>query len=154
MLHKRPPSPKKMAFPSKDPKIDPKICEHCGKEYYPHKTQGNRQKYCGQSCKSQASWKRLKDSGNLRGRKGGYNRLTYIRTWLKSMDLSAKCFYCSKRLLPGDKWVLDHMTPVSKLTTRKEMQSEKNLVIACIECNVKKGSTPFDEFMKQIEKNE
>ena len=141
-----------MGSRSKDPKIDSKLCEYCGEEYYPHNSQGNRQKYCGRSCKDKAAWKRFKDSGDIRGRKGGYNRLTYIRTWLKSMDLAAKCFYCSKRLLPGDKWVLDHMTPVSKLTTRKEMQSEKNLVIACIECNVKKGNLSLDEFLKLIKK--
>lgn len=132
--------------------MDPKSCLFCGAEYYPRSSQ-SRQKYCSRSCKDKAAWKRFKDSGDIRRRKGGYNRLTYIRTWLKSMDLSAKCFYCSKRLLPEDKWVLDHKTPLSKLSTREEMQSESNLVIACIDCNVKKGSTPFDEFMKQIEKD-
>ena len=141
-----------MVFRSKDPKIDPKKCEFCGKEYYPRKSQGKRQKYCSPSCKGRAVWKRFKESGDIRGRKGGYNRLTYIRLWLRQMDLSVSCYYCKKRIFPEDRWVLDHMTPVSKLTTREEMQSEKDLVIACIECNVKKGNLSLDEFLKLIKK--
>ena len=136
-----------------NPKIDSKKCEYCGEKYYPRKSQGNRQKYCGQSCKDKAAWKRFKESGDIRGRKGGYNRLTYISIWLKQIDLSVPCFYCRKRLFPEDKWVLDHMEPLSSLSTRQQMQSPDNLCIACVSCNVKKGSTPLNEFLKQIEKN-
>jgi 5-methylcytosine-specific restriction endonuclease McrA len=72
---------------------------------------------------------------------------------LEQMDLSVPCYYCKKRLFPEDKWVLDHMTPLSQLSSRKEMQSKENLCIACVSCNVKKGSTPLKEFLKQIKKN-
>ena len=137
-----------------NPKIDSKLCVLCGEEYYPHNSQGHRQKYCGRSCKDKAAWKRFKASGDIRARKGGYNRLTYISIWLKQIDLSVPCFYCKTRLFPEDNWVLDHMTPLSSLTNRAEMQSPDNLCIACVECNVKKGSTPLNEFLKQIEENE
>ena len=95
----------------------------------------------------------MKDKGDIRRRKGGYNRLTYISTWLKQIDLSVSCFYCKKRLFLEDKWVLDHMEPISSLSTREQMQSPDNLCIACVECNVKKGSTPFKEFVELMEKN-
>ena len=132
--------------------MDPKLCFFCGVEYYPRSSQ-SRQKYCSRSCKDKQAWKRYKDTGDIRRRKGGYNRLTYISVWLKQVDLSVPCYYCKTRLFPEDKWVLDHMKPLSSLSTREEMQSKDNLCIACVSCNVKKGSTPLKDFLKQIKKN-
>jgi len=129
-------------------KLMKKKCEYCGKEYSPSKKQHPRQKYCGKLCKDKAAWQRLKDSGDIRRRKGGYNRLTYIRCWLRQIDLSVPCFYCKKRLFPGDNWVLDHLQPLSKMSTRKEMTDPSNLRIACVPCNVKKGNTPYEDFIK------
>ena len=123
-----------------------KRCEYCGNKYTPNKN--TRQKYCCRSCKDKAAWQRFKKSGDIRRRKGGYNRLTYIKCWLRQIDLSVPCFYCSKRIFPEDKWVLDHKQPLSKLTTRKQMSDADNLVIACIPCNVKKGNIPFEDFIK------
>lgn len=123
-----------------------KKCEHCGKFYTPSFRQENTQKYCTSSCKDKAAWKRFKDSGDIRRRKGGYNRLTYIMTWMKAMDDSVPCHYCGERLYPDSKFVLDHKQPLSKLTTREEMQDIDNLVVACIPCNVEKGSTPYEDF--------
>ena len=128
-----------------------KRCEYCGSDYTPNRTA--RQKYCSRSCKDKAAWKRFKESGDIRQRKGGYNRLTYIKCWLRQIDLSVPCFYCDTRIFPEDKWVLDHTQPLSKMTTRPEMLDADNLVIACIPCNVKKGSIPFDQLPKDFMKN-
>ena len=123
-----------------------KRCENCGNKYTPNKN--TMQKYCCRSCKDKAAWQRFKDSGDIRRRKGGYNRLTYISCWLKQIDLSVPCFYCKTRLLPEDKWVLDHKQPLSKMSTREQMTNADNLCIACIPCNVKKGNIPFEDFIK------
>ena len=125
-----------------------KKCEWCGEDYAPNGGQDKRQKYCGRHCKDKASWQRFKDSGDIRQRKGGYNRLTYIQIWLRQTDLSVPCFYCKSRLFPEDKWVLDHKQPLSKMTTRKQMTDSDNLCIACTPCNVKKGNIPYEEFIK------
>jgi len=34
------------------------------------------------------------------------------------------------------------------MSTRKEMTDPSNLRIACVPCNVKKGNTPYEDFIK------
>ena len=113
-------------------------------QYIPNSTV---QKYCSRSCKDKKAWIRFKESGDVRSRKGGYNRTVYIRLWMKARqsDNTAPCHYCQKRLTP-DNFVLDHKVPLTKLTSREEMMDESNLVVACYECNVRKGSSSYEEF--------
>ena len=65
----------------------------------------------------------------------------------RQSDNTAPCHYCKKRLSP-DNFVLDHKVPLTKLTSRKEMMDESNLVVACTDCNVRKGSKNYEEFME------
>jgi 5-methylcytosine-specific restriction endonuclease McrA len=65
----------------------------------------------------------------------------------RQSDNTAPCHYCKKRL-PPDNFVLDHKVPLTKLTSRKEMMDESNLVVACTDCNIRKGSSSYEEFTK------
>ena len=67
----------------------------------------------------------------------------------RQSDNTAPCHYCQKRLTP-DNFVLDHKVPLTKLTSRKEMMDESNLVVCCRECNVRKGSLDYDEFIRRM----
>jgi len=128
-----------------------KICEQCGEQYIANPHAITVQKYCSQTCKDKKAWIRFKESGDIRRRKGGYNRTVYIRTWMKARqsDNTAPCHYCKKRLRP-DNFVLDHKVPLTKLTSREEMMDESNLVVCCRECNVMKGSLDYDEFIRRM----
>ena len=114
-------------------------------QYIPNSTV---QKYCSRSCKDKKAWIRFKESGDVRSRKGGYNRTVYIRLWMEARqsDNTAPCHYCQKRLTPESNFVLDHKVPLSTLSSRKEMMDESNLVVACNDCNVRKGSSSYEEF--------
>jgi len=67
----------------------------------------------------------------------------------RQSDNTAPCHYCQKRLTP-DNFVLDHKVPLTKLTSREEMMDESNLVVCCRECNVRKGSLDYDEFIRRM----
>ena len=127
-----------------------KICEQCGIEYTANKFQYSKQRYCTKSCKEKRRWEKLIISGDIRHKKGGYNRSTYITKWMEARlsDNTAPCHYCKVRLTPED-FVLDHMTPVTKLSTKAEMMEESNLVVACRQCNQAKGSIGYEEFLGQ-----
>ena len=128
-----------------------KICEHCGKEYTPHIHASSIQKYCCRNCKEKALWHKNKAAGKIRFRKGGYNRTVYIMCWLKAKERdkdTAPCYLCGKRLEVEGDWVLDHKQPLSRLKTREEIADPENLAVCCRQCNAKKGSIPYDEFVK------
>ena len=127
-----------------------KICEQCGIEYTANKFQYSVQRYCTKSCKEKRRWERQIISGDIRHKKGGYNRSIYITKWMEARlsDNTAPCHYCKVRLTPED-FVLDHMTPVTKLSTKAEMMEESNLVVACRQCNQAKGSIGYEEFLGQ-----
>ena len=128
-----------------------KICEQCGVEYTPNRFQYARQRYCTRSCKDKRRWEKQVISGDIRHKKGGYNRSTYISKWMEARlsDNTAPCHYCKVRLTPDD-FVLDHKTPIAMLTTKEEMMDYSNLVVACRKCNQAKGSTRYEEFLKQV----
>jgi 5-methylcytosine-specific restriction endonuclease McrA len=129
-----------------------KICEYCGGEYAPNLHATSVQKYCNRKCKDKAAFHRDKAAGKIRIRKGGYNRTTYIKCWLKAKEkdhTTAPCYLCGKRLDVDDDWVLDHRHPLSKLETREQVVDSGNLSVCCKECNIRKGSTPYDEFIKK-----
>ena len=127
-----------------------KTCEQCGEQYIANPNGATVQKYCSRSCKDKKAWTRFKESGDIRSRKGGYNRTVYIRLWMEARqsDNTAPCHYCQTRLTP-DNFVLDHKVPLSTLSSRKEMMNESNLVVACTDCNVRKGSKNYEEFMEK-----
>ena len=127
-----------------------KICEQCGIEYTANKFQYSVQRYCTKSCKEKRRWERQIISGDIRHKKGGYNRSIYITKWMEARlsDNTAPCHYCKVRLTPED-FVLDHMTPVTKLSTKADMMEESNLVVACRQCNQAKGSIGYEEFLGQ-----
>ena len=127
-----------------------KICEQCGIEYTANKFQYSVQRYCTKSCKEKRRWERQIISGDIRHKKGGYNRSIYITKWMEARlsDNTAPCHYCKIRLTPHD-FVLDHKTPVTKLSTKADMMEESNLVVACRQCNQAKGSIGYEEFLGQ-----
>ena len=131
-----------------------KKCLWCGSDYHPRGGQHKTQKYCCRSCKDKAAWKRFVDSGDVRRRKGGYTRVTYIKAWLNQMDQTVACHYCNKRLSVEDKWVLDHKNPLSSFKTddRKAFSNPENLTISCHSCNVLKSNTPYEEFIESLKK--
>ena len=128
-----------------------KICEQCGVEYTPNKSQYSRQRYCTRSCKEKRRWEKQIISGDIRHKKGGYNRSIYISKWAEARlsDNTAPCHYCKARLMPDD-FVLDHKIPISRLTTKAEIIDETNLVVACRKCNQAKGNMDYEEFLGKI----
>lgn len=130
-----------------------KTCEYCKEDYTPNIHGQAVQKYCCRNCKEKAAFHRNKLAGKKRKRKGGYNRTTYIKCWIKAQEQdrgTAPCFYCGIRLPAKGDWVLDHMEPLSSLDTVEEQLSDENLVVCCNSCNIKKGKIPFKEFMQMI----
>ena len=133
-----------------------KICEFCGIKYIPYEWHQKTHKYCSKSCKYKTAWKKQKDTGHIRTKKGGYSRAVYIQLWMEARqsDNTAPCHYCKKRLRP-DNFILDHKIPVSALKTREEVQNPKNLVVCCRECNTEKGNIySYEEFLKMKTENE
>jgi len=128
-----------------------KNCEQCGAKYAPKRYQSARQKYCSRSCKDKRRWERQIENGDIRQRKGGYNRSTYIGKWMEARlsDNTAPCHYCKTRLSPND-FVLDHKVPMVKLTTKEQIIEESNLVVACRKCNQAKGSMDYEDFVEQF----
>jgi 5-methylcytosine-specific restriction endonuclease McrA len=61
---------------------------------------------------------------------------------------SKHCHYCSCRL-SLETATIDHKHPACK---GGEL-TEQNAVLACFRCNVAKGSTPYNFFMRQIKGN-
>jgi len=132
-----------------------KTCEYCGSLYTPNIHAVHTQKYCSQNCKGKAQFERNKKAGKKRKRKGGYNRTTYIICWLKAQYLdkdTAPCYYCGKRLKARGDWVLDHKNPLKELEDPDDQTNDENLVVCCKSCNIRKGSMPFEKYMKIMEK--
>ena len=135
-----------------------KVCEQCGDDFTTDYT--TVQKYCSRSCKDKTAWKKMKETGHIRGRKGGYNRSTYINLFLsaRQSDQTAPCHYaqfgvnpkCQLRVTSTD-FVLDHQQPLSELVTREEMLNADNLVVCCRSCNVLKNTTSYENFIEQKE---
>ena len=124
-----------------------KVCEHCNKVYQPDRAQYARQKYCSKKCKWVVKDLRDKEKDITRG---GYNRETYIRLWVKAMGLEsviAYCHYCGIEILP-DHFHIDHKVPRCKLT-RTQAKSLKYLVVSCLNCNKEKSDTDYDTFIKR-----
>tara|TARA_R100001594_G_scaffold24936_1_gene48935 strand:- start:6012 stop:6428 length:417 start_codon:yes stop_codon:yes gene_type:complete len=130
-----------------------KECEFCGVSYTPRNSQGKTQKYCSRRCKDKVQWCKDKARGSLRTKKGGYPRATILRLWMKAKaeDLTAPCHYCKKRLDP-DHFCIEHKIPLRNLNS-DNYKDEDNLVISCNECNQKKGTMPYEKFIKNL-KNE
>ena len=134
-----------------------KVCEYCKKKYFSKPLASGTQKYCNRSCKDKAAFYRAKAEGKIRLRKGGYNRTTYVKCWIKAKESdheTAPCYLCGKRLAPESDWVLDHMYPISRLDTREQIIAEENLSVCCKECNIKKGTIPYDEYVLTIKRDE
>ena len=128
-----------------------KICDYCGQKYTPNIHSHTVQKYCNRNCKDKAAFYRNKAAGKIRMRKGGYNRTTYIKCWLKAKEkdhYTAPCYICGKRLEVNGDWVLDHKHPLSRLETREQIIDPDNLSVCCKECNIRKSSIPYNELMK------
>ena len=130
-----------------------KICEHCGEEYVPNPFGYTVQKYCNTRCKEKAAYQRQLDSGQVRKRKGGYNRSTYVTKFIEARqsDMTAPCHYCQKRLSADSKdWVLDHKIPISEMFD--DFQNPDNLVVCCSTCNYEKGTQDYEEFLTKKQK--
>lgn len=72
--------------------------------------------------------------GNING--------AYLDELLEKQDW--KCAYCRCVLYP-DNQVLEHMTPLSRGGTN----DRSNVCWACWDCNTRKGTQTYDEFMKR-----
>ena len=130
-----------------------KICEHCGQEYAPNPFGYTVQQYCNTRCKEKAAYQRQLDSGQVRKRKGGYNRSTYVTKFIEARqsDMTAPCHYCQKRLSADSKdWVLDHKIPISEMFD--DFQNPDNLVVCCSTCNYEKGTQDYEEFLTKKQK--
>ncbi len=130
-----------------------KVCEHCGDDYVANEYSPGQQKYCNRKCKEKAAFQRLKDSGQVRKRKGGYNRTTYVTKFMEARqsDMTAPCHYCGKRLSADSKdWVLDHKIPISEMFD--DFQNPDNLVVCCSACNYEKGTQDYQEFVTKKQK--
>ena len=129
-----------------------KKCEHCGDDYIANEYSPGRQKYCSKRCKEKAAYQRLVDSGQVRKRKGGYNRSTYVTKFMEARqsDQTAPCHYCRKRLEPDGNWVLDHKIPLSKLFD--DFQNPDNLTLCCYACNHEKSTQNYEEFLIKKQK--
>jgi hypothetical protein len=56
-----------------------------------------------------------------------------------------RCFYCYRELT--ERWrCLDHVVPLA----RRKLNSYRNLVSACMECNTRKGEKRADEFLREL----
>lgn len=122
-----------------------KICFSCEKPYFPKVGSYKSTKFCSSTCyyKKQAEY--LKERGVY---KGGYNRETYIITWLIARgekDFNAPCHWCGTPLAPNN-YNLDHVIPRSKCKTREEMTNIDNLVVSCKSCNSLKSSKKAEDF--------
>lgn len=78
------------------------------------------------------------------------DRIKFYNWWLKKhKDL--KCYYCAEDTLPhledfqAKKTTIDHKHPRSLGGSNKK----NNLVIACRECNMKKGNIPLELFLNK-----
>lgn len=127
-----------------------KKCEHCGKDYSPNFRNRTVQKFCSRSCKDKATWKRNKETGHIRSFKGGYPRAVIIQKWLDAQKVDAGtvgCHYCGKRVTP-ETFQIDHMQPISKLSSKEQVKLATNLIICCEACNREKGSHyTYEEFL-------
>jgi hypothetical protein len=56
-----------------------------------------------------------------------------------------QCFYCLRRTTPTVQ-CLDHVMPQA----RSGCNSYRNLVSSCMECNVRKGEKPADDFLRRL----
>ena len=125
-----------------------KICENCGEDYSPNPYAETTQKYCSRKCKEANFYKRQREQGIVRKRKGGYNRTVYVTKFLEARqsDQTAPCTFCQKRLEPNGDWVLDHKIPLVDLTS--DFQNPDNLCLCCSDCNKQKSNKyTFDEFL-------
>ena len=128
-----------------------KKCEECGEDYSPNFRNRAVQKYCGRNCKDKASRKRNKETGHVRSFKGGYPRAVIIEKWIeaqKADEGTVACHYCGKRVTP-ETFQIDHMRPISKLTSKEEVKMAENLIICCESCNREKGHQyTYAEFLE------
>jgi 5-methylcytosine-specific restriction endonuclease McrA len=60
-----------------------------------------------------------------------------------TIEQDGKCHYCHK---PMDKITVDHKKPKSK----GGHSSMNNLVACCVKCNKRKGSKPYEQFIREM----
>jgi CRISPR/Cas system Type II protein with McrA/HNH and RuvC-like nuclease domain len=53
---------------------------------------------------------------------------------------SGKCQYCGKSVEPNHGWHIEHIIPYSAAKDWPYINDEQNLVVACIRCNMAKGT--------------
>jgi hypothetical protein len=137
-------APKKEGKRYTDPKYE-KVCFTCGEPYFPKIGSYKSTKFCSGTCYYRKQGEYLKERGI---HKGGYNRETYILTWLKARgetDYNAPCHWCGTSLAPNN-FNIDHVIPRTQCKTRKEMTNMENLVISCRSCNTLKGAKKAEDF--------
>ena len=130
------------AYFVKKPDLDPKNCTFCDKEFIP-KTENNV--FCSKDCRT----------SHYKYVKAPPSQLEYKRRkWLIFERDSFQCIYCGKSSIEDSVELhVDHVQPQSK--GGKDVCS--NLVTACSECNVSKGSKLLktvdkDRILKEIKK--
>lgn len=80
-----------------------------------------------------------------------YYTLKRKKAWRKKLLVtqSGRCFYCRSLMDQADSKrfpTLDHLTPASA----GGLDALCNLVLACRECNTRKGNLPLEVFLRQI----
>jgi 5-methylcytosine-specific restriction endonuclease McrA len=67
-------------------------------------------------------------------------------TYYKNLLQSGECYYCNNTF-PSDQLTLDHIVPLA----RGGKSTKGNLVLACFDCNQKKGlQTPVDIILNNL----
>lgn len=111
--------------------ISPRTCLFCGKEFFVREgkaSQGHK-KYCDDKCRSAAYKEKLKEGYT-------HNKTYNLRFSIMARD-GFRCRYCGRSpQQDGVKLVVDHIIPKDKGGT----DDPSNLITACQDCNIGKGS--------------
>lgn len=83
------------------------------------------------------------------------DELDFLRTRALRKSIHARengrCFYCLRRVT-GRMHCLDHVRPRAHMGPRTQIQinSYRNLVSTCLECNARKGEMPAKDFLRWL----
>lgn len=134
---------------AKRAKMREAVCPECGAAFLTNKSQ---QVYCSRYCASRRQSRaqqgdyrsRIASLRLAHERRGAGPLPTEVRlsAMLDAAIASGHCPYCGEETAEGD-WTLDHLVPVSRGGSNRM----NNLKFVCHLCNMRKGTSPFDEFV-------
>jgi len=109
--------------------ITSRACAWCGKEFPINDARGRHAKFCSTKCRNADYRKKLEGSYT-------HNKAYNLRFSIMARD-GFRCRYCGRSpQQDGVKLVVDHIIPKDKGGT----DDPSNLITACQDCNIGKGS--------------